>query len=102
MDPIMELARKYTLKVIEACPCTLSAEYKGRKAGSISDAGCLSFSPSKNVGTFSDAGMMVTIDPAVAETAGILRKHGARASYHYDLVGFNSRLATLTGDNTER
>ena len=95
MDPILELARRYNLKVIEDCAQALGSEYKGNKVGSIGDAGCLSFFPSKNLGAFGDGGMVVTNDPKVAETVDLLRKHGAKTSYCYDLIGFNSRLDTL-------
>lgn len=95
MDPILDLARRYNLKVIEDCAQALGAEYKGKKVGSISDAGCLSFFPTKNMGAFGDGGMVVTSDPEIAKTVDMLRKHGAKTSYYYDLVGFNSRLDTL-------
>jgi dTDP-4-amino-4,6-dideoxygalactose transaminase len=95
MEPIMEIARKYKLRVIEDCAQALGTEYKGKKVGSIGDAGCLSFFPSKNLGAYGDAGMVVTNDPAIAETVGILRKHGGKVTYYYDLIGFNSRLDTL-------
>jgi len=95
MDPILELARKYRLKVIEDCAQALGAEYKGRKVGSIGDAGCLSFFPSKSLGAYGDGGMVVTNEPGIAETVDTLRKHGAKTSYYYTLPGFNSRLDTL-------
>ncbi len=95
MDPLLQLARKYDLRVIEDCAQSLGASYKGKKTGSIGDAGCLSFFPSKNLGAFGDGGMVVTSDPEIADTVNTLRKHGARKSYYYDLIGFNSRLDTL-------
>jgi len=95
MDPILELARKYNLKVIEDCAQALGAEYKARKVGSIGDAGCLSFFPTKSLGAYGDGGMVVTNEPEIAETVDLLRKHGAKTSYHYLLPGFNSRLDTL-------
>jgi dTDP-4-amino-4,6-dideoxygalactose transaminase len=95
MDPILELARKYHLKVIEDCAQALGAEYKRKKVGSLADAGCLSFFPSKNLGAYGDGGMVVTNDPEVAETVRILRVHGSRASYQHVMHGFNSRLDAL-------
>jgi dTDP-4-amino-4,6-dideoxygalactose transaminase len=95
MDPLMELARKHNLKVVEDCAQSLGAEYKGQKTGSIGDAGCLSFFPSKNLGAYGDGGMVITNNLEIAEVVGSLRKHGARNSYYYDLIGFNSRLDTL-------
>ena len=95
MDPIMELARRYNLRVIEDCAQALGAKYKGSKVGSIGDAGCLSFFPSKNLGAYGDGGMVVTNESGIAETVGLLHKHGANTNYHYLLPGFNSRLDTL-------
>lgn len=95
MDPIMELARRCNLRIIEDCAQALGAKYKGSKVGSIGEAGCLSFFPSKNLGAYGDGGMVVTNEAGIAETVGLLRKHGANTSYHYLLPGFNSRLDTL-------
>jgi dTDP-4-amino-4,6-dideoxygalactose transaminase len=95
MEPIMELARKYNLRVIEDCAQALGAKYKGNQVGSIGDAGCLSFFPSKNLGAYGDGGMVVTNESGIAETVDLLRKHGASTSYYYLLPGFNSRLDTL-------
>lgn len=95
MDPVMDLAQKYNLKVIEDCAQALGAEYKGRKVGSIGNAGCLSFFPSKTLGAYGDGGMVVTNEPKIAEKVDLLRKHGANTSYYYLLPGFNSRLDTL-------
>ncbi|MFC1965243.1 DegT/DnrJ/EryC1/StrS family aminotransferase, partial [Chloroflexota bacterium] len=95
MDSIMELAQKYNLRVIEDCAQALGAEYKGRKVGSIGDAGCLSFFPTKTLGAYGDGGMIVTNESKIAEKVSILRKHGANSGYYYLLPGFNSRLDTL-------
>lgn len=95
MDPIMELGKKHNLKVIEDCAQALGAEYKGRKVGSLGNAGCLSFFPAKNLGAYGDGGMVITNDPKIAETVDILRKHGAKAGYYHLIPGFNSRLDTL-------
>jgi len=95
MDPIMELGKKYNLKIIEDCAQALGAEYKGRKVGSLGNAGCLSFFPAKNLGAYGDGGMVITNDHKIAETVNMLRKHGAKASYYHQIPGFNSRLDTL-------
>lgn len=95
MNPIIDIARKHDLKVIEDCAQSLGAEYRGKKAGSIGNAGCLSFFPSKNLGAYGDGGMVVTSDLEIAKTVDILRKHGANQSYHHQMPGYNSRLDTL-------
>ena len=95
MDPVMDLAQKYNLKVIEDCAQAIGAEYKGRKVGSIGNAGCLSFFPSKTLGAYGDGGMVVTNEPEIANKVNLLRKHGANTSYYHLLPGFNSRLDTL-------
>ena len=95
MDPIMELGKKYNLKVIEDCAQALGAEYKGRKVGSLGNTGCLSFFPAKNLGAYGDGGMVITNDTKIAETVDMLRKHGSKASYYHLIPGFNSRLDTL-------
>jgi len=95
MDPIIRLARRYNLRIIEDCAQAMGAEYKGKRVGSFGDAGCLSFFPSKNLGAYGDGGMVITDDAAIAEAVRILRKHGASRSNHYTLPGYNSRLDTL-------
>lgn len=95
MGPILELARKYNLKVIEDCAQALGTEYQGRRVGSIGNAGCLSFFPTKNLGAYGDGGMVVTNELEIAETIRILRAHGVHKSYDYLRPGFNSRLDTL-------
>ena len=95
MEPIMAMARKHNLKVIEDCAQSLGAEHRGMKVGGIGDIGCLSFFPSKALGAYGDGGMVVTNDPQLAETVDLLRKHGARTSYYHLLPGFNSRLDAL-------
>ncbi len=95
MDPIMEIARRYDLYVIEDAAQAIGAEYKGRRAGSIGHMGCFSFFPSKNLGAFGDAGMVVTNDANLAERLDILRKHGAKPKYYHHYVGGNFRLDAI-------
>ena len=95
MERILELARKHNLKVIEDCAQALGAEYKGKKVGSLSNAGCLSFFPSKVLGAYGDGGMVVTDDLEIAETVRILRVHGSKTTYQHVMHGFNSRLDAL-------
>jgi dTDP-4-amino-4,6-dideoxygalactose transaminase len=95
MDPIMEVARKHNLKVIEDAAQAIGAEYKGRKAGAIGDFGCFSFFPSKNLGGAGDGGMVTADDPEMAETVRILRAHGAKPKYYHSTIGYNSRLDTI-------
>ena len=95
MDPIMALAKKYSLIVIEDACQAIGAEYKGRKAGSIGHAGCFSFFPSKNLGCYGDGGMVVTRDSKIVEKIKILRVHGSKTKYFHTSLGYNSRLDEL-------
>ncbi len=95
MDPILEIAKKYNLKVIEDCAQALGAEYKGKRVGAIGDAGCFSFFPSKILGAFGDGGMLATSDAGVAEKVRMLRNHGCKEKYYHLIPGFNSRLDSL-------
>ncbi len=95
MDPIMELARRHGLKVIEDCAQAFGAEYKGRKVGQIGDCGCFSFFPSKNLACYGDGGMVITADAKTAETVKLLHNHGSSVRYHHDVLGWNSRLDEL-------
>jgi dTDP-4-amino-4,6-dideoxygalactose transaminase len=92
MDSILELARTHNLKVIEDNAQAFGAVYHGRKTGSLGDAGCLSFFPTKNLGAYGDAGMIVTNHRQLAETAGMLRTHGWKKKYFPEMLGYNSRL----------
>ncbi len=95
MDPIMEAAGARGIPVVEDACQSIGALYRGKSAGAIGAAGCLSFFPSKNLGGFGDGGMVVTGDGALAEKIRMLRVHGSREKYHHDLVGINSRLDAL-------
>jgi len=92
MDPIMEIAKKHNLFVIEDGAQAISASYKGRKAGSIGTVGCFSFFPSKNLGGAGDGGMIVMNDPALHERLVAMRAHGSKPKYYHKFVGGNFRL----------
>lgn len=92
MDPILEIARKYELKVIEDACQAHGAKYKGKIVGSIGDAGCFSFYPTKNLGAYGDGGMVVTNNAEIAKKLRILRNYGEEKKYYNVIKGFNSRL----------
>jgi dTDP-4-amino-4,6-dideoxygalactose transaminase len=92
MDPIMEVARRHKLAVIEDAAQSITSTYKGKKAGSIGTAGCFSFFPSKNLGGIGDGGMIVTNDEAYYKRLLIMRNHGAEPKYYNKHVGGNFRL----------
>jgi dTDP-4-amino-4,6-dideoxygalactose transaminase len=92
MAPIMDLARRHNLRVIEDAAQAHGATYAGKRAGSIGDAGCFSFYMSKNLGAFGEAGAVVTDDPDLAERLRMLRDHGSRERYHHNAIGLNARL----------
>src|SRR4051812_24122749 len=92
MDPIISVAQRHNLFVIEDAAQSISATYKGRRAGSIGTAGCFSFFPSKNLGGVGDGGMIVTNDPQLYERLGVMRNHGSKPKYYHRYVGGNFRL----------
>lgn len=95
MTAIVEIARKYNLKVIEDCAQSTGATWEGRKVGTIGDVGCFSFFPTKNLGCFGDGGAIATDNTEIAERAEYLRRHGGRIKYHHEELGLNSRLDTI-------
>ncbi|MGR3318089.1 MAG: DegT/DnrJ/EryC1/StrS family aminotransferase [Candidatus Anammoxibacter sp.] len=95
LDPIIDIAGKYKLKVVEDAAQAVGAEYKGRKAGSIGDLGCFSFFPSKNLGAYGDAGMVTSNSDAYIEDVKTLRVHGSKDRYYYSKVGINGRLDAI-------
>jgi len=92
MDPIMDVAERYNLAVIEDAAQSITSTYKGRKAGSIGTAGCFSFFPSKNLGGIGDGGMVVTNDEALYKRLVLMRNHGMEPKYYHKFVGANFRL----------
>lgn len=96
MEPLLELAMRYGLKVVEDAAQAIGSEYfDGRRAGSMGDIGCFSFFPSKNLGAFGDGGMCTTNDPELAERLRVLRVHGSHPKYHHAVIGGNFRLDEL-------
>ena len=97
MDPILEVAKRHGLLVIEDAAQAHGAEYKGRRAGSVGDLGCFSFYPGKNLGAYGEGGMVVTSNPDFAKKIRMLRDWGAEKKYHHVLKGFNYRLEGIQG-----
>lgn len=95
MDPILEIARSHNLIVIEDAAQAIGARYKDAKAGSLGDFGCFSFFPSKNLGCAGDGGMAVTKKSEYETQLRMLRVHGWKKKYHPEIIGYNSRLATI-------
>jgi dTDP-4-amino-4,6-dideoxygalactose transaminase len=95
MKPIMEIARRHRLAVVEDAAQAIGSEYAGSRAGTFGEMTCFSFFPSKNLGGFGDGGMVVTSDPALAERLRILRSHGAKPKYYHSVIGGNFRLDAL-------
>jgi dTDP-4-amino-4,6-dideoxygalactose transaminase len=95
MDVVAEIVLKHHLAVIEDAAQAIGARWKGKRIGSLGTFGCFSFFPSKNLGGFGDGGMITTNDPDLAQRLRVLRVHGARKKYRYELLGINSRLDEL-------
>jgi len=92
MDPILDIAESYNLLIIEDACQAHGTEYKGRKAGCIGHIGCFSFYPSKNLGAYGDAGMIITNNSDLAMKLKLYRNYGQRERYHHEFVGINSRM----------
>jgi dTDP-4-amino-4,6-dideoxygalactose transaminase len=97
MDPILAVARRHGLAVLEDACQAHGAEYKGRRAGSLGDAGCFSFYPGKNLGAYGEAGGVVTSDPQLADRIRMLRDHGQSRKYYHEMVGTNGRMDGIQG-----
>ena len=92
LDPILDLARRRNLPVVEDACQAHGAEYKGHRAGSLGVAGCFSFYPGKNLGAFGEAGAVVTNDEALKNRIQVLRDHGQAKKYYHSCVGWNARM----------
>ena len=97
MDPILEIARRHRLVVIEDAAQAHGAKYKGRTAGSIGDIGCFSFYPAKNLGAYGEGGAVTTSNPEYARTIRMLRDWGTDRKYHHILRGYNYRMEGFQG-----
>lgn len=95
MAPIMDIARRHGLRVVEDCAQSHGARFGGQMTGTFGDIGCFSFYPSKNLGAFGDAGAIVTDDPKIAEDVRVFRNYGSEKRYYNRVVGTNSRLDEL-------
>jgi dTDP-4-amino-4,6-dideoxygalactose transaminase len=95
MDVVLDIAHKHDLAVIEDAAQAIGARWKEKSIGSLGTCGCFSFFPSKNLGGAGDGGMITTNDPQLAQRLRILRVHGARKKYRYELLGINSRIDAL-------
>ena len=97
MDPIVEIARKHNLVVIEDAAQAHGAQYKGRRAGAIGDLAIFSFYPSKNLGAYGEGGMVTTSNPEYARAIRMLRDWGSESKYRHVLKGYNYRMEGIQG-----
>ena len=95
MDPILEIAERHSLIVIEDACQAHGARYKGRRAGSIGDIGCFSFYPGKNLGAYGEAGAATTNNSDLAQYMAKIRDHGQKTKYYHDIEGYNGRLDAI-------
>lgn len=97
MEPIMEIARAHRLRVIEDACQAHGALYKGKRAGSMADAGCFSFYPGKNLGAYGEAGAVVTDDEELYRKIRLFRDHGQPEKYRHEMIGWNDRMDAIQG-----
>lgn len=95
MAPLLDLAKRHKLRVMEDVAQAFGSDYKGTKTGAIGDAGAHSFYPTKNLGAYGDGGMITTNDDEIAQQVRVLRDHGSPRKYHHVTVGYNSRLDSI-------
>jgi dTDP-4-amino-4,6-dideoxygalactose transaminase len=95
MEPLWRIAERHDLPILEDAAQAFGAEYQGKRAGTLGAIGCLSFYPSKILGAYGDAGMVVTSDPDWADRLHCLRVHGMAVKYHHRYLGWNARLDAL-------
>jgi dTDP-4-amino-4,6-dideoxygalactose transaminase len=92
MAPVLEIAKAHRLKIIEDCAQAFGADYHGQKVGTMSDCGCFSFYPSKNLACYGDGGAVITRDEEIAGCVRLLRNHGSKGQYEHSALGYTSRL----------
>ncbi len=97
MDPILEIAKKHNIKVIEDAAQSHGAKYKSRMAGSMGDAACFSFYPGKNLGAYGEGGAVVSNDDEITENVRLLRNHSQPERYIHTRLGFNYRMEGIQG-----
>jgi len=97
LDPILAVAKKYNLRVIEDAAQAHGSDYRGRRIGSLGDMACFSFYPGKNLGAYGDAGALVTNDDELAAKVRMLRDHGRTTKYEHDITGYGYRLDGIQG-----
>jgi dTDP-4-amino-4,6-dideoxygalactose transaminase len=97
MGPILEIAGRHGLPVLEDACQAHGAEYRGRRAGVLGRAGCFSFYPGKNLGAMGEGGALVTNDAALKDYVAMMRDHGQRKKYYHELVGWNGRMDGIQG-----
>lgn len=95
MDAIVEIAEKHGLAIVEDAAQAIGSLYKGKKVGQLGTTACYSFFPTKNLGAYGDAGMIVTKDDEIAEKMRVIRVHGSKPKYYHHVLGYNSRLDEL-------
>jgi len=95
LDQINKLAKKYDLKIVEDVAQSFGSEFNGKKLGTIGDAGCFSFFPTKTLGAYGDGGAIATNDSSIAENARMYKNHGSKTKYFNDVFGYNSRLDSI-------
>ncbi len=95
MEPLWHVAERHEIPIIEDAAQALGAEYQGKRAGNLGAMGCFSFYPSKILGAYGDAGMVVTNDPEWASLLACLRVHGMEPKYHHKYLGWNARLDAI-------
>ncbi len=95
MDPLLDVARRHHLHIVEDASQAHGAKYRGRRVGSFGIASAFSLYPGKNLGAYGDAGVIATNDAALAETIAVLRNYGSRVKYYHSMLGENSRLDTI-------
>jgi len=97
MDPILSIAKKHDLHVVEDACQAHGAEYKGKKAGSLGVTGCFSFYPGKNLGAYGEGGAIITNDDSLADKMRMFRDHGQARKYYHGIIGWNARLDGIQG-----